>query len=82
MPKSVSMIDELVSAVASSAELSDERASKAVGSMLRFLGARLPSPLFGELQARLNVQVETVDSPSGGPDDARRRRGDAPEPGE
>ena len=51
------MIDELITTVAHSTNLPYERASRAVGSMLRFLGARLPSPLFGEVQARLSAPV-------------------------
>jgi hypothetical protein len=47
------MIDELNDAVARAAGLSHEQAAQAVAGMLRFMAARLPSPLFGELQARL-----------------------------
>jgi hypothetical protein len=47
------MIDELADAVARAASLSPEQAAQAVAGMLRFMAARLPSPLFGELQARL-----------------------------
>ena len=49
------MMDEFVQAVGRSASLSPEQASVAVGAMLRFLASRLPSPLFGELQARLKT---------------------------
>lgn len=47
------MIDELIEVVARSAGLSRDQAALAVGGMLRFMAARLPSPLFGELQSRL-----------------------------
>jgi hypothetical protein len=47
------MIDELTDAVARAAGLSPEQAAQVVAGMLRFMAARLPSPLFGELQARL-----------------------------
>lgn len=48
------MMDELIDAVSRSAQLPPRQATVAVGSMLRFLASRLPSPLFGELQSRLN----------------------------
>ena len=51
----MAMIDELVESVARTDGLSAEQAARAVASMLRFLAARLPSPLFGELQARLHA---------------------------
>ncbi len=51
------MIDELTDAVARAAGLHPEQASLAVAGMLRFLAARLPSPLFGELQARLQAPL-------------------------
>ncbi|OYU00213.1 MAG: hypothetical protein CFE40_02570 [Burkholderiales bacterium PBB1] len=49
------MMDELIQAVGRAAKLPPEQASVAVDGMLRFLAARLPSPIFGELQARLGV---------------------------
>lgn len=49
------MIDDLVQAVARATGLSTAQSQAAVQAMLRFLAARLPSPLFGELRARLNV---------------------------
>jgi hypothetical protein len=58
------LMDELVLAVSRSASLSPEQATQAVASMLRFLAARLPSPLFGELQVRLNP---TPNDPGVGP---------------
>lgn len=47
------LVDDLTRSVARSGRLSPEQASQAVAAMLQFLAARLPSPLFGELQARL-----------------------------
>jgi hypothetical protein len=49
------MIDEMTSAVARAAGVSPEQAALAVAGMLRFMAARLPSPLFGELQSRLQA---------------------------
>lgn len=49
------MIDELATSVAHGAQLRPEQAQRAVAVMLRFLAARLPSPLFGELQACLQA---------------------------
>lgn len=51
----MAMMDELVQAVARDGQLSAEQAAVVVAAMLRFFAARLPSPLFGELQARLKV---------------------------
>lgn len=51
----MAMIDDLGDAVARAAGLSPDQADQAVTGMLRFLAARLPSPLFGELQARLRT---------------------------
>ncbi len=48
------MIDELVEAVARAGNLSRDQARLAVDGMIRFMAARLPSPLFGELQTRLH----------------------------
>ena len=56
----MAMIDELVESVARTDGLSAEQAARAVASMLRFLAARLPSPLFGELQARLHASVDDL----------------------
>ena len=50
----MALADELIQAVCRGAGLSPAQATNAVGSMLRFFAAQLPSPLFGELQARLN----------------------------
>jgi hypothetical protein len=58
------LINELVQVVGRSACLSPEQASQAVSSMLRFLAARLPSPLFGEVQLRLSPQpIDAVAAP-------------------
>ncbi|MBT9502477.1 MAG: hypothetical protein IV092_14635 [Burkholderiaceae bacterium] len=51
------MMNELIDAVERSADLSPQQATEAVGGMLRFLASRLPSPLFGELQSRLNTSL-------------------------
>lgn len=60
----MAMIDELIEAVAHAGELPRPQATQAVGAMLRFMAARLPSPLFGELQSRLQAM------PSAGADRA------------
>lgn len=49
------MMDDLVEAVSRAAQLSPDQATLAVGAMMRFLAARLPSPLVGELQSRLRA---------------------------
>lgn len=49
------MLDELNLAVARAAGLSPEQAARAVAAMLRFLTARLPSALVGEVHARLGT---------------------------
>jgi len=51
----MAMIDELVESVARAGGLSRDQAALAVAGMLRFMAAILPSPLFGELQARLHL---------------------------
>jgi hypothetical protein len=51
----MTVMDELVEAVARHAHLPADQASLAVSGVLRFFAARLPSPLFGELQARLDA---------------------------
>lgn len=61
------MMDELVQTVSRTASLPHEQASLAVGSMLRFLASRLPSPLFGELQAHLNSRPDSGVPPTAGP---------------
>jgi hypothetical protein len=50
----LAMIDELIDAVARAGSLTHDQATLAVGGMIRFMAARLPSPLFGELQTRLH----------------------------
>jgi hypothetical protein len=52
------MIDELTDAVARAGGLSQLQANQAVAAMLRFMAARLPSPLFGELQERLHPRAQ------------------------
>lgn len=47
------MLDELVQAVARSGDLTKEQAAAAVAAMLRFMTARMPSALVGELHSRL-----------------------------
>lgn len=47
------MLDELITAVARAAGLPRDMSALAVAEMLRFFTARLPSPLVGELLARL-----------------------------
>ncbi len=59
------MIDELTAAVARAGGLTPAQSALAVGGMLRFLAARLPSPLFGELQSRLQGSG-AVDAPTAG----------------
>lgn len=49
----MAMIDELTACVARASGLTDAQAALAVDGMLRFMAARLPSPLFGELQSHL-----------------------------
>jgi hypothetical protein len=55
------MIDELVDAVARAGSLSHDQATLAVGCMIRFMAARLPSPLFGEIQTRLQSHAAADD---------------------
>lgn len=56
------MIDELIDAVARAGSLTHDQATLAVGGMFRFMAARLPSPLFGELQARLRPPATPGDA--------------------
>lgn len=48
-------MDELIAAVARAVNLSTDRSALAVAAVLRFFTARLPSPLVGELHARLQT---------------------------
>lgn len=57
------IIDEMVQEVARAAGIAPEAAALAVTSMLRLMAARLPSPLFGELQARLALPPAVADAP-------------------
>lgn len=50
----MALADDLIQAVGRGAGLTNVQARDAVASMLRFFAAQLPSPLFGELKARLN----------------------------
>lgn len=60
------MMDELIAAVARAASLSPEQSALAVAAVLRFLTARLPSSLVGELHARLRTRVRGPDAGSAG----------------
>ena len=70
-PSSMALVNDLIHAVGHAASLSPEQAESAVGGALRFLASRLPSPLFGELQARLNA------TPHQFPDEDEVRRRDS-----
>jgi hypothetical protein len=50
----MALVDDLVRAVQDTAAVPHERAAATVRALVRLLGARLPSPLYGELQAHLN----------------------------
>ena len=65
----LAMIDELIDAVARAGSLTHDQAALAVAGMIRFMAARLPSPLFGELQTRLHPQATPGDTlaPGHGP---------------
>ncbi len=58
------MMDELVQEVARTAGLPAAQAALAVGAVLRFFTARLPSALVGELHARLHAPVSAVSAVS------------------
>lgn len=58
------MVDDLICSVARAGRLSPEQAAQAVTGMLQFLAARLPSPLFGELRARLDGDGEPAVLPA------------------
>ena len=68
----MAMMDELVQAVARAASLTPAQSTAAVSGALRFLAARLPSPLFGELQVRLGLPA------AGPPADADAAPGSPP----
>ena len=53
-------MDELTEAVQHAAHLTPEQATLAVTAMLRFMAARLPSALLGELHARLSLLQPTM----------------------
>lgn len=76
----MAVINDLIQAVGLSAGLTDRQAETAVGAALRFLASRLPSPLFGELQARLRLPAEP--SPDAGSAGAGLPDGEAASPDE
>ena len=62
--------DDLVQVVALAGGLAPDRAAAVVEAMVRFLGSRLPSPLFGQLQERLQapgMAAQGLPSASTGP---------------
>lgn len=67
----MAMIDELIEAVAQADGISKEQSVRAVRAMLRFLAARLPSPLFGELQTRLQGAADDTARLSRAPDEPK-----------
>ncbi|MEO7937804.1 MAG: hypothetical protein ABIR55_04210 [Burkholderiaceae bacterium] len=52
------MIDDLTDAVGRAAGVTPQQAALAVAAMVRFLTARLPSALVGELLARLRPPAD------------------------
>jgi uncharacterized protein (DUF2267 family) len=66
----MTMIDEMVEAVARAGNLPSDQAARAVGAVLRLMAARLPSPLFGELQSHLQdgAAGPAGNRPAGTPD--------------
>lgn len=66
MPETA-MIDDLIDAVARAGNLSHDQARLAVDGMIRFMAARLPSPLFGELQTRLHPAAPPAAGTAPGP---------------
>ncbi len=58
-------MDELVQAVSVAGHIPPDRAAVAVEAMLLFFGAKLPSPLFGELLERLHVSNRGATLPPG-----------------
>lgn len=63
------MMDELIAAVGRAANLPLDQATIAVAAMLRFLTARMPSALVGELHARLEVRArdDSAQAPAAAP---------------
>ena len=61
------MRDELIVAVSRAANLPIDQAKAAVVAMLRFLSARLPSTLVGELHARLETPSLNADDDGSAP---------------
>ena len=68
------MMDELIIAVSRAANLPREQAGLAVKAMLRFLTARLPSALVGELHARLEAGTSGENSKPVPPPDANQQK--------
>lgn len=60
------MMDELILAVGRAAGLSPEQAALAVAAAMRFLTARMPSSLVGELHARLGTRDPPPAEPAAG----------------
>ncbi len=54
------MNDEMIDSVARAAQITPEQAGVAVAAVLRFLTARLPSALVGELHARLGLSAPAI----------------------
>ena len=61
------MRDELIVAVSRAANLPIDQAKAAVVAMLRFLSARLPSTLVGELHGRLDAASSSADDAQSAP---------------
>ena len=53
-PKAPAMMDELIESVQRAAKLTPQQAALAVGAVMRFFNARLPSALLGGLHAHLH----------------------------
>jgi hypothetical protein len=60
----MALVDDLVRAVQDTAAVPKERAAATVQALLRLLGARLPSPLYGELQVHLNDRTGPGQAPA------------------
>lgn len=54
----MALVDDLVRTVQDTAAVPQERAAATVQALLRLLGARLPSPLYGQLQAHLQTHLQ------------------------
>ncbi len=60
------LMDEMAQVVARAAHLSPEQGRVAVAALLRFLTARLPSALVGELHAQLGSRSAHEGEPTDG----------------